>query len=1075
MRFLRNHKMGAITSGNECVGTSSKVMGCHSSKSVPPNVSRPQVGASIEKNRTDFADSIIVNTKQPNVNEPKTSSNISSNNKDLNDRVCEQLDISENDATSTHQSPFHGQAGQLHNSINSPCDVENEVKSNCYPTEKTSSGVKNDTELHFDLSEEVLPSLLEQDFLRESQYNWGRKEVSNRKTRLYRRLCKGVYQCSSTVCGKKSRNNRKCPQCRSKLHHKPCPAKLYYNIQNDYVMNQRNEGLHTCRQFDKHQFSEHNDDDHDTVDKIPYDINGDVVLKVKIRDVKNTWENLVDGRNWGRYENSYTSTGEKVYVRKCIGRPLCERDDCPFYKKFHRRNTAQYEKVFSSLLCRECKSKMTVTHCSAKKTYVFSDHKPDIVVINHQGTHVCSPTKLVQVPQDEIKQLTQIFPSLKPSQVSNILIKQAIDSNSSPEDVSKVAAGLIDNVKIGRTTSKIRKELYPYGNCLTAVIQLKDSMAASNHDQYLIYHVNEEPPYVLTTSYEKIQMACQLSGYGDEIWPTYAPYAHIDFQPSRVCGMSTLGVQFFHPNLKESITLFKLYCKDELAPTVEYGLTNFSEAVRQFSKNECPRFDPDGWMSDESGAILAALETVYGAEIHTKLATCQYHFTMSVNRIKKILTPNSGQIRFADIAYSMENAATPDEYINFKRDMITFMASISNESHVKTLRSWLQWWDNRKQHWASAYRPTNNTPSNNLSESMHAAEKMRNSVNVQLVDAVKDDVSASFILKEKIRGYIEGHYTGGRGKSLIDLDRITKSKQKHRAANYAKNLKTRPRHDCDVFAVEPSATHREDKFVDLTTGNVQPRSSEKRTDTKKPRLHPQKTEPRPCKRRCNASSLFLKVKNTAIREYDNYSVIPDDSNGDSKKSKNFIVCNNVFFTSNDYVVNIAAIPTCACPYYMENKNKQICKHIVIVLLSLGVDQNDALLFQVGYTPSELENLLNSCLRTFTKQPQVSQQGVRRKHIFYLGSYLKGNRPGRRTGCAHCKRQLNDGLVVEIDGKYRYAQNSFNKTFMYCLNDSCLKNPPRYSDIKFMPTTINGGYSNQNEIDEAKQLITLSII
>ena len=447
---------------------------------------------------------------------------------------------------------------------------------------------------------------------------------------------------------------------------------------------------------------------------------------------------------------------------------------------------------------------------------------------------------------------------------------------------------------------------------------------------------------------------------------------------------------------------------------------------------------------------------------------------MSVNRIKKILAPNSGQLRFADIAYNMENAATPDEYISFKRDMITFMASIRNESHVKILRSWLQWWDIRKQHWAFAYRPTNNTPSNNLSESIHAAEKMRNSVKMQLVDAVKDDISAAYILKEKNRGYIEGHYKGGRGKSLLDLDRITKSKQTNRAASYAKNLNTRPRDDCDVFVVEPSATHREDKLVDLTTGNVKPRSSEKSTDAEKPGLCPQKTERRPCKRRCNASSLFLRVKYTAIREYDNYNVIPDECKG-QKKSKNFIVCNNVFFQSDDYIVNIAAIPTCSCPYYVENKNKQICKHIVIVLLSLGVDQNDALLFQVAYTASELETLLKRGLVTFTKKAHVTQQVIRRKHIFYLGRYAKGNRPGRRTGCAHCKTQLADGLVVEIDGKYRYAQNSFNKTFKYCLNDTCLKNPPKYSDMKFMPTTINGGFSSQDQIDEARQLVSLSII
>ena len=1011
--------------------------------------------------------SIINDTKITNIKHQKTSATVSSNNRNNKARVCDSMLNSETDDTSMFQPPCDKEAEE-----HCPCDMETGITSNCNLPEKMSCDVENDTQLEFDSTEKTVPSIREQDFLRESKYNWGRKEVSNRKTRMYRRLCKGLYKCPSTSCGKTSRSNHKCPECRSKLQHKPCPAKLYYNIENDLVLNQRFEGLHTCSEFNKYQCNELVDDNLDTVDKIPYDINGDVVLKVKIKDPQNPWENLIDGRNWGRYENSYKSTAEKVYVRKCIGRPICERDDCPFYKRFHRRNTAQYEKVFSSLLCRECKAKMTVTHCHATKTYVFSEPNPDIVTIN-QGTHVCSPVKSVRVPQEEIKQLAQIFPSLKPSQVSNIILKKAIDSNCSPEDVSKVASGLIDSRKVGITTAKIRKELLPYGNSITAVNQLKDTMAASNHDQYLIYHVNEDPPIVLTTSYEKIQMACQLSGYGDEIWPTYAPYAHIDFQPSRVCGMSNLGVQFFHPILKESVTLFKLYCKDELAPTVEYGLTKFNEAVCSFTKNECPIFDPHGWMSDESGAILSALETVYGEQIHTKLATCQYHFTMSVNRMKKILTQNSGQMRFADIAYSMEKAATPDEYINFKRDMITFMASIKNESHVKSLRSWLQWWDNRKQHWSSAYRPTNNTPSNNLSESIHAAEKMRNSVNVQLIDAVKDDISAAYILKEKNKGYIEGHYKGGRGKSLLDLDRITTSKQKHRAASYAKNLNTRPRDDCDVFAVEPSATHREDKVIDLATGNVKPRPTEK-VNTEKPRLCPKKDERRPCKRRVTASSLFLRVKNTAIQEYANYNVIPDDCN-DDQKSKNFVVCNNIFFQSNDYLVNIAATPNCSCPYYMENKTKQICKHIVIVLLSLGIDPNDALLFQVGYTESELNTLLKSDLITFTNAPRVPQQVVRRKHLYYLASYMKGNRPGRRTGCAHCKSPLNDGLVVEIDGKYRYGQNSFNKTFKYCLNDACLKHPPKYSDIKLMPTTINGGCSSQDQIDEAKQLITLSII
>ena len=388
MGFLRNQKMGVSAPINERLGAQSKGMKFYASKAVPPkastqHVDNMSVDTSIQTNGLDNSCSEFTHTKQTNINETEMPTDMSPNSRHLNDISREPVVMSEKNTISTHESPLQSQAERQCNSISSPCDIENHVESVYNPQNKKSSGVENDTQHHFGFSEKALPSQREQDFLRESKYNWGCKEISNRKTSLYRRLCKGFYKCLSPVCGKTSKNNLKCAQCRSKLYHKPCPAKLYSSIKDDHVINQRNEGFHTCEQFDKQQFHEPSAGDHDTVDKIPFDISGDVVLKVRIRDMKNPWENLSDGRNWGRYETSYKSTTEKVYVRKCIGRPVCEYDDCPFYKRFHRRNIAQYEKVFNSLLCRECKSKMSVTHCHAKKTYVFSEHKPDVVVSNH--------------------------------------------------------------------------------------------------------------------------------------------------------------------------------------------------------------------------------------------------------------------------------------------------------------------------------------------------------------------------------------------------------------------------------------------------------------------------------------------------------------------------------------------------------------------------------------------------------------------------------------------------------------------------------------------------------------------
>ena len=95
-----------------------------------------------------------------------------------------------------------------------------------------------------------------------------------------------VFYRSVYFVQKNSRNNHKCPECISKLQHKPWPAKLYYNIEDDHVLNQGCGGFHTCALLGKNKSNEPTDDCRATVDKIPYDINGDVVLKVKIRNLQ---------------------------------------------------------------------------------------------------------------------------------------------------------------------------------------------------------------------------------------------------------------------------------------------------------------------------------------------------------------------------------------------------------------------------------------------------------------------------------------------------------------------------------------------------------------------------------------------------------------------------------------------------------------------------------------------------------------------------------------------------------------------------------------------------------------------
>ena len=118
---------------------------------------------------------------------------------------------------------------------------------------------------------------------------------------------------------------------------------------------------------------------------------------------------------------------------------------------------------------------------------------------------------------------------------------------------------------------------------------------------------------------------------------TYTPYAHIDFQPSRVTGMTVFGAQLYHPCLKKVVPLFKYYAEDETSESAVEGLQHFNEALKIFTEGKCDKFNPEGWMSDEAGSLIKAMDTVYGQSIHARMVTCKAHFFFSVERMRNKL------------------------------------------------------------------------------------------------------------------------------------------------------------------------------------------------------------------------------------------------------------------------------------------------------------------------------------------------------------------------------------------------------------------------------------------------------
>ena len=164
-------------------------------------------------------------------------------------------------------------------------------------------------------------------------------------------------------------------------------------------------------------------------------------------------------------------------------------------------------------------------------------------------------------------------------------------------------------------------------------------------------------------------------------------------------------------------------------------------------------------------------------------------------------------------------------------------------------------------------------------------------------------------------------------------------------------------------------------------------------------------------------------------------------------------------------------PECGCMFLKKTKqSKQICKRIIMVLLELGVIEQDPLLFQTSCTKTEIKALLtNQPGRYCQKQSNLQTSHVRIKCKLYLSRYRKGSRPVRRPQCCTSKLPIEDSLVIVLDAKYRCKQNLLNHTFKFHVNDKCLSRKPWYNDVKVMLQSIDTEHATNTDIQETHRL------
>ena len=231
--------------------------------------------------------------------------------------------------------------------------------------------------------------------------------------------------------------------------------------------------------------------------------------------------------------------------------------------------------------------------------------------------------------------------------------------------------------------------------------------------------------------------------------------------------MTILAISVFHPLLKRQCVLATMDCEEENFQNSKMFWNCWNTALQEHSNKPSYTFSPTGIFLDESGCNWKALEEVYGKEFVELCSSCEFHFKQSVHRrgkkayfssedcISKFIY-NSKQILEAQTCNQFEDA------VNVMEDFI------SEEEKRWQLRAWLAWWVGHCHHIFRAFK-RKMTPRTNLAEVVHSFWVTLQRTHLSLYESAIEDIAEQINIKQMLKAYDEGSFSGGTGPSSKTL------------------------------------------------------------------------------------------------------------------------------------------------------------------------------------------------------------------------------------------------------------------------------------------------------------------
>ncbi|CAB3993049.1 Hypothetical predicted protein [Paramuricea clavata] len=427
------------------------------------------------------------------------------------------------------------------------------------------------------------------------------------------------------------------------------------------------------------------------------------------------------------------------------------------------------------------------------------------------------------------------------------------------------------------------------------------------------------PTYVFKTSTVSLNIALNMQQSADHFMRK--EYCYFDGTHSRCHGLKTLTLWTYHPLLRKLVKLATMDCERENQECISLFWKLWNDALSEISKNPAYTFDPKGWCMDEAGANWSAIEEVFGSEALSKCKSCEFHFKDCRNRHRRVLSTQEEKDKFTELTDRMLYATTTSTYQKNLMELLNFI----DEVRRPNLKSWVNWWHDRRDHIFRAWRPANNPPNTNLAEVGHSSWAHQGAKNLDLITAAKEDITEMVRLEVSIQTFQSGESKPGNGPSFEQGICKSYYEQQRTAKEFADQL-------CSGFTeISRSVTHRVDQ------------SASHRADK----------EVRSAHTRTRHSQEFTRSLELAKR----YRLCVTSVDYRTEVNCRFVCkCHD-----DDIIVTIAHKPLCLkngdiCKY--TRNGTQVCSHILYVLLNkVGLEEDDGRLDQIAYTTSELKSML----------------------------------------------------------------------------------------------------------------------